>query len=189
MKKSFITLLLCLCCSFVIKAQTNSPHVERPRLVIGIVVDQMRWDYLYRFYPRFGEGGFRRLMNEGFSCDNTHLNYIPTVTAIGHSSIYTGSVPSIHGIAGNNFYKNDTLVYCTDDPTVTGVGSNSPAGKMSPRNLLVTTIGDELKLATNFRSRVIGVALKDRASILPAGHTPDAAYWFDDETGRFITST
>ena len=118
----------------------------------------MRWDYLYRFYPRFGEGGFRRLMNEGFSCDNTHLNYIPTVTAIGHSSIYTGSVPSIHGIAGNNFYKNDTLVYCTDDPTVTGVGSNSPAGKMSPRNLLVTTIGDELKLATNFRSRVIGVA-------------------------------
>lgn len=189
MKKSLITLLLCLCCSFVIKAQTNSPHVERPRLVIGIVVDQMRWDYLYRFYPRFGEGGFRRLMNEGFSCDNTHLNYIPTVTAIGHSSIYTGSVPSIHGIAGNNFYKNDTLVYCTDDPTVTGVGSNSPAGKMSPRNLLVTTIGDELKLATNFRSRVIGVALKDRASILPAGHTPDAAYWFDDETGRFITST
>ncbi len=190
MKKSFIALLLLVCCSFGLRAQNNSRQlVERPRLVVGIVVDQMRWDYLYRFSSRFGEGGFRRLMNEGFSCDNTHLNYIPTVTAIGHSSIYTGSVPSIHGIAGNNFYKDGEQVYCTDDHTVKGVGSDSPAGEMSPRNLLVTTMGDELKLATNFRSKVIGVALKDRASILPAGHTPDAAYWFDDKTGRFITST
>lgn len=190
MKKSFIALLLLVCCSFGLQAQNNfRQSVERPRLVVGIVVDQMRWDYLYRFSSRFGEGGFRRLMNEGFSCDNTHLNYIPTVTAIGHSSIYTGSVPAIHGIAGNNFYKDGTQVYCTDDHTVKGVGSDSPAGEMSPRNLLVTTMGDELKLATNFRSKVIGVALKDRASILPTGHTPDAAYWFDDKTGRFITST
>lgn len=187
MKKLIIAFLAFLCAGTGLKAQTN--EVSRPKLVVGIVVDQMRWDYLYRFYPRFTEGGFKRLMNEGFSCDNTMLDYIPTVTAIGHSSVYTGSVPSIHGIAGNNFYKDGKEVYCTDDAEVTGVGSDSPAGKMSPRNLLVTTIGDELKLATNFRSKVIGVALKDRASILPAGHTPDAAYWFDDATGKFISSS
>lgn len=163
--------------------------VERPKLVVGIVVDQMRWDYLYRFNSRFGEDGFKRLMNSGYSCDNTQLNYIPTVTAIGHSSIYTGSVPAIHGIAGNNFYKDGKPVYCTDDDTVKPVGSDSKAGYMSPRNLLVTTIGDELRLATNFRSKVVGVSLKDRASILPAGHTANAAYWFDDKSGCFITST
>lgn len=186
MKKQFIAALALLCCAF--SAQVHS-ETARPKLVVGIVIDQMRWDYLYRFSSRFGEGGFKRLMKEGFSCDNTQLNYIPTVTAIGHSSIYTGAVPSVHGIAGNDFYKDGEKTYCTDDNTVTGVGSESKAGKMSPRNLLVTTIGDELKLATNFRSKVIGVSLKDRASILPAGHTSNAAYWFDDETGRFITST
>lgn len=164
-------------------------HTSRPKLIVGIVVDQMRWDYLHRYGARFGEGGFNRLLNEGFSCDNAQLNYIPTVTAIGHTSIYTGSVPSIHGIAGNDFYKDGKKVYCTDDETVRSVGTDSKAGQMSPRNLLVTTIGDELRLATNFRSKVIGVSLKDRASILPAGRTPNAAYWFDYKTGCFITST
>lgn len=186
MKKQFIAALALLCYAFNVQVHAET---ERPKLVVGIVVDQMRWDYLHRFSSRFGEGGFKRLMKEGFSCDNTQLDYIPTVTAIGHSSIYTGSVPSIHGIAGNDFYKDGKKTYCTDDNTVSGVGSESKAGKMSPRNLLVTTIGDELKLATNFHSKVVGVSLKDRASILPAGHTPNAAYWFDDETGRFITST
>ena len=190
MKKQFLTTLVLLCCGFNnVHAQQQNVKVARPKLVVGIVVDQMRWDYLNRFYPRFGEWGLKRLKDDGFSSDNNSLNYIPTVTAIGHTSIYTGSVPSIHGIAGNNFYKDGKKVYCTDDDKVTGVGSSGAVGKMSPRNLLVTTIGDELKLATNFRSKVIGVSLKDRASIFPAGQTPDAAYWFDDETGRFITST
>ena len=189
MKKSFFVALLLLCCTLNnVQGQGNKQN-ERPKLVVGIVIDQMRWDYLHRFYDRFTDGGFKRLMNEGFSCDNTMLNYIPTVTAIGHSCIYTGSVPSIHGIAGNNFYKDGQKVYCTDDASVESVGTDSDDGKMSPRNLLVTTVGDELKLATNFRSKVIGVSLKDRASILPAGHTADGAYWFDDKTGRFITST
>lgn len=189
MKKVFYTIAMLLCSIVTVTAQ-ESASIERPKLVVGIVVDQMRWDYLNRFYPRFGEGGFKRLMTEGFSCDNTQINYIPTVTAIGHTSVYTGSVPSIHGIAGNNFYKDGQNVYCTTDTTETGVGSTpNAAGQMSPRNLLVTTIGDELKLATNFRSKVIGVALKDRASILPAGHDPNAAYWFDDESGKFISST
>lgn len=162
---------------------------ERPKLVVGIVIDQMRWDYLYRYYARYGEGGFKRLLGEGFSCENTRIPYIPSVTAIGHTCIYTGSVPSIHGIAGNSFVKDGKVVYCTDDPTVKPVGSDSKAGLMSPRNMWTTTIGDELRLATNNRSKVIGVALKDRASILPAGHHANGAFWFDDKTGRFITSS
>jgi predicted AlkP superfamily pyrophosphatase or phosphodiesterase len=169
----------------------TSTALPRPKLVVGIVVDQMRWDFLYRYYDRYHTGGFKRLLNEGFTCDNTNINYIPTFTAIGHSTIYTGSVPAIHGMAGNDFIIQATgkSMYCTEDTTVQTVGSSSKAGLMSPRNLLSTTVTDELKLATNFRSKVIGIALKDRGGILPAGHTANAAYWFDDLTGNWITST
>ena len=168
---------------------SNAGGVERPKLVVGIVVDQMRWDYLYRYQQRYTDGGFKRLLNEGYSCENTLIPYVPSVTAIGHTCIYTGSVPSIHGIAGNNFVIDGKKVYCTDDNTVKPVGTTSEAGLMSPRNLWVTTIGDEMKLASNGRAKVVGVALKDRASILPAGHNPNGAFWFDDVTGHFITSS
>lgn len=163
--------------------------VERPKLVVGIVVDQMRWDYLKRFAPHFCEGGFARLMKEGYSLNNTQVNYVPTVTAIGHTCVYTGSVPSIHGIAGNNFRKDKKIVYCVEDTTVTPVGTKDKSGLMSPRNLLVTTVGDELRLATNFQSHVISVSLKDRAAIIPGGHTSNGSFWFDPSTGRFITSS
>lgn len=165
--------------------------LQRPKLVVGIVTDQMRWDYLYRYYDRYGTGGFKRLLNEGFSVNNTLINYLPSYTAVGHTTIFTGSVPAIHGITGNNWTDQLTLknIYCTDDSTVQSVGADTKAGKMSPRNLLATTITDELKLATNFRSKVVGVSLKDRASILPAGHAANGAFWFDDESGKFITST
>ena len=162
---------------------------DRPKLVVGIVVDQMRWDYLYRYYDLYGEGGFKRLMSEGFNCENTMINYVPTVTAVGHTSIFTGSVPSIHGIAGNDFMLNGKMVYCCADSTVGSVGTGSDAGRMSPRNMLTTTIGDELKIATDFKAKVVGVSLKDRAAILPAGHSADGAYWIDNSTGTFITST
>jgi predicted AlkP superfamily pyrophosphatase or phosphodiesterase len=165
--------------------------VARPKLIVGIVVDQMRWDYLYRYNDRYQTGGFKRLLGEGFTCENAHIDYLPTETGPGHSCIYTGSVPAIHGIAANNFYIQSTgyNMYCAEDTTVQSVGTTSKAGLMSPRNLQASTITDELKLATNFRSKVIGIALKDRGSILPAGHTPDGAYWFDDVTGNWITST
>lgn len=196
MKKQLIwcsTLIVFLFISSTLYAQQrrSNDNLQRPKLVVGIVVDQMRWDYLYRYYDRYGDGGFKRMLNEGFSANNTNIDYVPTVTAIGHSTVYTGSVPSIHGIAGNNFIIQATGegMYCTEDNTVQTVGSISDAGEMSPRNLLASTITDELKLATNFRSKVIGVAIKDRGSILPAGHTADAAYWFDGTTGNFITST
>ncbi|MFD1256797.1 alkaline phosphatase PafA [Mucilaginibacter terrae] len=173
------------------RSATTATGVARPKLIVGIVVDQMRWDYLYRYNDRYQTGGFKRMLSEGFSCENTHIDYLPTETGPGHSCIYTGSVPSIHGIAANNFYIQSTgyNMYCVEDTTVQSVGTTSRAGLMSPRNLQASTITDELKLATNFRSKVIGIALKDRGSILPAGHTPDGAYWFDDVSGNWITST
>jgi len=183
MKKNILILLL-LACSFMGHAQVN-----RPKLVVGIVVDQMRWDYLYYYNKEFVEGGFKRLLAKGYSCENTIIPYIPTVTAIGHSSIYTGSVPALTGILGNSFFINGKNTYCCGDDNVQSVGSSSKEGKMSPRNLLASTIGDELKLATDFKSKVIGVALKDRAAILPAGHSADAAYWWDTSAGHFVTST
>ena len=164
---------------------------QRPKLVVGIVVDQMRWDYFYRYYDRYTEGGFKRLLNEGFSCENTFINYLPSYTAVGHTVIFTGSVPAIDGIVGNDWIDQLTGKnwYCTEDTSVQTVGAAGKAGQMSPNNMLVSTITDELRLATNFHSRVVGVSLKDRAAILPAGHTANGAFWFDDASGSFITST
>ncbi|HVG15161.1 MAG TPA: alkaline phosphatase PafA [Chitinophagaceae bacterium] len=191
MKKLSLLLLFSYCAATTAEGQSTNTPLPRPKLVVGLVVDQMRWDYLYRYYDRYADGGFKRMLRQGFSCENTYIDYLPTVTAIGHTTIYTGSVPAIHGIAGNDFILNQTgkSMYCTGDSTVQTVGSASTEGKMSPRNLLASTITDELKMATNFRSKVIGIALKDRGSILPAGHTPDAAYWFDNASGNWITSS
>ncbi len=211
MKIKFLLIVFCCFSALTISAQTKkkvhtvstvapvvvadtppvSTDLPRPKLVVGIVVDQMRWDYLYRYYSRYGNAGFKRLLNEGFSCENTNIDYIPTVTAAGHTAIYTGSVPALHGIAGNDFIIQATgkSMYCTDDSTVQTVGAAGKAGQMSPRNLLTTTVTDELRLATNFHSKVIGIALKDRGGILSAGHTANAAYWFDDKSGNWITST
>lgn len=170
----------------------KNSRLERPKLVVGLVVDQMRWDYLYRFYDKYGNDGFKRLLNTGYSLNNVHIPYVPTVTALGHTCIYTGSVPAIHGIAGNDWTDKETgkNVYCTTDESVRPVGTtNAKVGSHSPKNLWSTTITDELRMATNFQGKVIGVSLKDRASILPAGHTPNGAFWFDDSTGDFITSS
>jgi len=193
--KKIITLnvFLLLAC-IVLQAQTTATQAkrpDRPKLVIGIVVDQMRWDYLYRYYEKYEKGGFKRLLNEGYACENTMINYIPSVTAIGHTTIFTASVPAIHGIAGNEWFdpKTGKSTYCTDDSSVQAVGTTNKGNQMSPHNLLATTITDELRLATNFQSKVVGISLKDRASILPAGHNPTAAFWMDDASGKFVTSS
>ena len=186
MKKALTTIILAL--SFI---TSWSAEVNRPKLIVGIVVDQMRWDYLYYYYDQYGDNGLKRLLSKGFSCENTMINYVPTVTAIGHSCVYTGSVPAFTGIAGNNFILNGRNVTSVTDTTVHAIGSDisHKDGKCSPRNLLANTIGDQLKLATNFKSKVFGVALKDRASILPAGHAADGAFWWDGAAGHFITSS
>jgi predicted AlkP superfamily pyrophosphatase or phosphodiesterase len=164
---------------------------SKPKLVVGIVVDQMRYEYLNRFQEKYGQDGFKRLMREGFNCKNNQYHYASTVTGPGHAHVYTGSVPALSGIVGNEWYdKVDRKgEYVVSDTTVTTVGDGSErAGKMSPVNLKVTTITDQLRIATQFGSKVVGVAIKDRGAILPAGHTGDA-YWFDSSTGNWITSS
>ena len=131
---------------------------QRPKLVVGIVVDQMKMEYLYRFSGDFSDKGFKRLMSQGHTFSNTHYNYLPTYTAPGHASIYTGTTPAIHGIVGNEWFsrKNGKERYCTDDDSVQTLGNGSvEEGKMSPKNLLSTTITDELRLSTNFNGKVI----------------------------------
>lgn len=162
-----------------------------PRLVVGIVVDQMRYDYLSRFWAHYGPDGFKRLVGEGFLARNHHFNYLPTKTAPGHASIYTGTTPAIHGILGNEWYDKDSRqeIYCVDDDSVTPVGTAMEIGKKSPHRLLVTTLTDQLELHTQRQSKVISISLKDRGSVLPAGHLADAAYWFENETGHWISSS
>ena len=194
MKKTIVLLTLLLSVALQMQAQSTvngRPQFgERPKLVVGIVVDQMRWDYLSRYYTKFGKDGFRRLIDQGYSFDNCLINYLPTITAIGHTSVYTGTSPAFHGICGNNFCIDGRKVYCCEDSTVMPVGSdNKKAGCMSPVNLFSTTIGDQLRLHTDFRSKVISVSYKDRAAILPAGHSANAAYWLDTKNRQFITST
>lgn len=183
----FRKIYLIATCFFVL---TNGiSQVQRPKLVVGIVVDQMRWDFLYKYHHQYGTGGFKRLLSQGFSAENCMIPYAPTYTAPGHACIYTGSVPAIHGIAGNNWFNTETgkNLYCTEDASVKTVGSSSNAGKMSPANMWVTSIADELRISNNNKSKVIGIALKDRGAILPAGHSANAAYWYD--AGKWITST
>jgi arylsulfatase A-like enzyme len=185
--RRIISIIIITACALTTYAQVF--FGEKPKLVVGIVVDQMRWDYLDRYYSQFTEGGFRRMITEGYSCNNCLINYLPTITAIGHTSVYTGSTPALHGICGNNFYIDGHKVYCTEDNTVKAVGSDSEKGKESPRNLLATTIGDQLRLHTDFHSKVIGVSYKDRAAIFPAGRSANAAYWLDAKNSCFISST
>ena len=170
---------------------TVNNGVDRPKLVVGLVIDQMRWDYLYRYSYRYGNNGLKRLLSKGFSYNQAYIPYTPAVTAAGHACVYTGSVPALHGIVGNDWIENRTgkKMYCVRDSAVQTVGSSTGYGMMSPKNLLSPTIGDELRLATNFRSRVYGIALKDRGGIIPAGHSANAAFWLDDKTGDWISST
>ena len=169
----------------------NNTH-EKSKLVVGIVVDQMRYDYLTRFAEKFGDTGFKKLMNEGFSCNNNHFNYMPTLTAPGHASIFTGTTPRTHGIISNDWYNKfeKKSVYCAEDSSVHSVGTKTSAGEMSPHRMKTTTISDQNRLHTQMRGKTIGISLKDRGAILPAGHTANAAYWFQGlEEGNFITSS
>jgi predicted AlkP superfamily pyrophosphatase or phosphodiesterase len=186
-----IKICLLLFCSILVLGSQAQLLPKKPKLVIGMVVDQMRWDFLYKYENRYGKDGFKRLLGEGFSCENNFIPYAPTVTAAGHSAIFSGSVPAINGVMGNAWYDKriKRMVYCCEDTTVTSIGGDSKNGKMSPVNMLTTTIGDELKLSNNFKSKVFGVCIKDRGAIFPSGHSANGAYWYDGKTGNWITST
>lgn len=171
--------------------QQQEQKVKKPKLVVGIVIDQLRHDYFERYADDFGEDGFKRLISEGFYNHNTHYNYIPTFTGPGHASVYTGTTPATHGIIANNWYDKNikTSVYCAEDTSVYTIGSTSEAGLMSPHRMLSSTITDELGLATNFKSKVVGISIKDRGSILPAGHNPTGSFWYDKSNGHFVSSS
>lgn len=185
--KKLISLLI-LSSAFIGNAQT----VKKPKLVIGIVVDQMRYDYLQRFKNKFGSKGFNKIIEDGTTYENAHFNYIPTYTAVGHTSIYTGTTPKDHGIIGNNWYDKfaKKSIYVVDDEAYETIGSTSNEGKKSPKRLIASTVADQLKLSQKFNGKVIGVAIKDRSAILPVGHAADIAYWFDGgKIGNWVSST
>ena len=183
--KKIITLVLLSVVTPLFAQETS------PKLVVGIVVDQLRHEYLYRFENKFGQEGFKRMMRDGFTLNNAHYNYVPTYTGPGHASIFTGTTPAYHGIIGNDWYEKSTkkMVNCVDDDRYKAVGFDSPEGNVSPSRMITTTITDELKLFTQYKSKVVGMSIKDRGAVLPAGHNPDGAYWYDSRSGMFITST
>ena len=187
MKKRIFSLVILLTI-FSISSYTQTK--QAPKLVIGIVIDQMCYDYLYRYYTKFSEEGFKKIMNNGTNCRNTQYNYIPTFTGPGHASIYTGTTPSNHGIVANDWYDRNTKKEknCVGDTNYTSVGSKTKNGQCSPQNLKAITITDQLKL-TYANAKVISLSIKNRGAILPGGHKSDGTYWLDQNTGDFITST
>ena len=176
----------------ILLGYSASSENKKPKLVVAIVIDQMRYDFLENLSHRYSDNGFNRLVNEGFNCKNNFFNYVPTVTGPGHSSISTGSTPKTHGIVGNNWYdrKRKRSIYCTDDSNYNNVGGDDYSGNKSPNNLLVETFADINKMSNNNKSKTISIAIKDRGSILMGGKTADAAYWYyGKERAQWITST
>jgi hypothetical protein len=162
---------------------------KKPKLVVAIVFDQFRYDYLERFRSEY-HAGFDRLLKDGAVFTSAHYEHFPTVTAVGHSTFLSGALPSESGIIGNEWFDRTAgrLVTSVSDPATKLVGGRGGEGS-SPERFLVSTVGDELKMSNGGKSRVIGVSLKDRAAILPAGHMANGAYWLDNTTGNFVSST
>ena len=187
MTKYFLFFTLLSVYSF---ATTNN-QIEKPKLVVAVVVDQMRYDFLENLSNRFTENGFKRLIDYGYNCKNNYFNYVPTVTGPGHASISTGSTPMTHGVVGNNWYDREKKesIYCANDSDYKHIGGDAYSGNKSPNNLLVDTFADVNKLSNNNDSKTISVAIKDRGSILMGGKTADAAYWYyGKERAQWITS-
>lgn len=164
---------------------------EKPRLIVGIVVSQMRYDYIQRFWDKLDAGGIKLLADRGTYCRNTSFNYLFSQQGVGHASLSTGTIPADHGIVGREWYLylQDRIEQSTDDPGQKAVGGDVDNGHYSPRNLMCTTFSDELKLSNNFQSKVYSISFDPAPGIFSAGHTANCAYWFDKRTGNWITST
>ena len=170
--------------------RTSSTPQKRPRLVLLIVVDQFRYDYLERFGDLFVPNGLRRLGREGASWVNAHYDHMPTYTAPGHATLMTGAWPAETGIVGNDWPDRDSGKFVTSvsDTTAVLLGGEANDAASSPRRLMASTLGDELRMLSNDRSKVIGISVKDRSAILPAGRHANAAYWLNQRTGRMVSS-
>jgi predicted AlkP superfamily pyrophosphatase or phosphodiesterase len=189
LRRSILTIVLCLP-GFAAAPAPKPRPVQKPKLVLGIVIDQFRYEYFARFRSEY-TGGFARMYERGAVFTQAHLEHYPTVTGIGHATFMTGATPAMSGIVNNEWYDRETAkrVNCVQDDGVQLLGGKPGAKGFSPRRLLVTTVGDEMKLAWQGKPRVIGISSKDRGAILPSGHMADGAYWFDENTGNFVSSS
>ena len=183
---------LFLLCGAMARSAVDYP--PRPKLVLIVVIDQFRYEYLVRFRQQFVPGGFNFLLTGGASFADCRYDHAMTATGPGHASLLTGTYANVHGIIGNEWYDRSLhrAVNCVEDPTTKVVDEPSGASEapgFSPHYLIGSTLGDELRAATDFRSKVVAISLKDRGAILPGGHSPSAAYWYDARSGRFVTST
>ena len=184
--------IICLCLLFNCQSKLIDNNSSSPKILVGVVVDQMRYDYLTRLSNKFSNDGFNRLINQGFNCTNNHYNYVPTVTGPGHSSIATGSSPSINGIVGNNWYDRNIKeeIYCATDLSYENIGGNAYYGKKSPNNLLTLTFADQNRITNKMKSKTISISIKDRGAIFMGGKNANAAYWFYGKNkGEWITSS
>ena len=191
MNKLLISLVFSIFSSCNLTPKASGSDLDKPKLVVSIVVDQMRFDNLDKYKESYSNNGFNRLIREGFNLKNNHFNYVPTVTGPGHSSISTGSTPKTHGIVGNNWFNKKTQkdVYCTTDLNYENLGGNAYSAKMSPNNLLVNTLGDLNRIENDMNSKTISIAIKDRGSILMGGRKANAAYWFyGKDKGEWVSS-
>ncbi len=186
--RSLVILLFCLAST---RAGFSSAYNARPKLVVIVVIDQFRGDFLERYRDQWGEGGFRLFLEHGADFTDCNYEYANTRTAPGHATLLTGAYTNGHGIIANDWWdpQKKAAVAAADDDQTKLVGIPGSAPGSSPHNLLADTLGDELKLATQGKSRIFGIALKDRASVLPAGFAADGAYWIDRASGAWITST
>lgn len=194
MRKTFLILTLLLFAThlFVLKSQDRKKiPSEQPKLIVGIVVSQMRYDYLFRFWDKLDNNGFKKLVDRGTFCKNTSFNYLFSQDGVGHATIVTGTTPSNHGIVGSEWYVNlqEKVVKNVEDGSRKTIGGSFEAGKKSPLNLMSSTFSDELRLSNNFKSKVISISLNGSSAVLSGGHTANAAYWFDESTGDFISSS
>ncbi len=171
--------------------QNPSVPSEKPKLIIGIVVSEMRYDYLNRYWDKFGEGGFKKLVNGGTFCKNTHHDYLISESGEGFATIATGAYPDVHGIVSDYWYDRlrDKITFCVRDETVKTTGGAFEQGKYSPHALMSSTLSDQARVAGQFKPKVISVSLDPRAAVLSGGHSANAAYWFDTEKGIWISSS
>jgi predicted AlkP superfamily pyrophosphatase or phosphodiesterase len=189
--KRYATIILLISVFIKMSGQGAYLPPDKPRLVIGIVVEELKYDQLEKFRDRLGENGIKRLINEGTYFKNASYEYMLTQSAPGHATIATGTEPSFHGITSDDWYvplKNE-LINCTKDINVNSVGGSFETGLHSPVNLLVSTFSDELEMSTNKKAKVFGVGLRESSAIFSAGHAANAAYWFDNITGTWMSST
>jgi predicted AlkP superfamily pyrophosphatase or phosphodiesterase len=195
MHKINIFLVSCISCFLLISAPGRSQNFkipsEKPKLIVGIVVSQMRYDYIQRFWDKLDDNGFKLLADRGTYCRNTRFNYLFSQEGVGHASISTGTTPADHGIVGREWYLylQDRIEGSTEDQQYKAVGGDVDNGHYSPKNLMCTTFGDELRLSNNFTSKVYSVSPDPAPGIFSAGHTANGSYWFDLRTGNWITST